>query len=524
MTTSDIITLVSLVIAIVAIINEKNRKHLLLKISVIDKIIFVVAFFLLIYFAFYDSFYSRGLYIPQLYFPNKMLPKNPNNWAFPIALISLFYFFYKIWGSFFPDKAKEKVIDYYEKQIENGELTFLIDLIETYHKKDIIKYINKGRDYSTEDTWWKERYRKIPISEKLKRNYNTTIRKLFIFSWQNRSAYASWVLHNILTNPGFISFTAKHRPYFFADIVVHFKPNKMDHFPQDLVNSFLSELIAEKSFWLKKELKQSENFDSGQPEYFFTENKILGGLLKDLSVAHVNHIWQPFGEIAFDDIVEEREEGRNSKLYREFREEDFFWNYKVYFGIQFFKIIIIEAIVRKYNKSHFFFSYYKNITDAILETFEKYPPSSSPNIQTNYHKLIKEMVDNTFLWLRLSNKTKDDFLFYNIIPCLGGLIHSICDNVDYGDERKIDLVESTLHLYCNLENNSGTELFREELEKILLRPSTLTEEDHPYYSVISTAWDNFDKVPYYSNHGVDDDYFSRLKQNVILPLGLSTEN
>ena len=524
MTTSDIITLVSLIIAIVAIINEKNRKHLLLKISFFDKFLFLIAFFLLIYFSFYNGFYSRGWYIKQLYFQNTLLPKNPNNWAFPIAIISLFYFFYKIWGSFFPDKTKQKVIDFYEKQIENGEFTFLLDLIEQYHKKDIIKYINKGRNYSVEDTWWKERYRKMPMGEKFRRNYNTLIRRLFLFSWQNKSAYASWVLYNILNNPGFITFTAKHRPYFFTDIIRHFKPNKMEHFPQELINSFLGELIMEKSFWLKKELKQSEDFDSGQPEYFFTENKILGALLQDLSVAEVNHVWQPFGDIAFDDIEEEREEGRNSKLFREFREEQFFWNYKVYFGVQFFKIIIIEALVRKYNKSHFFFSYYRNITDAILETFEKYPPGNAQNIQTNYHKLIKEMLDNIFLWLRLSNKTKDDFLFYNIIPCLGGLIHSICDSVDYGEERKIDLVETTLHLYCNLDNNSRVEVFRDELEKILIRPSTLTEEDHPYYSIISDAWDNFDKVPHYANNGVDYDYFSRLKRNVILPLGLSPEN
>jgi len=255
---------------------------------------------------------------------------------------------------------------------------------------------------------------------------------------------------------------------------------------------------------------------------FFKENKILGALLEDLSVAKINQVWQPFGTIAIDEIEGERQEGYNSKLFREFREEQFLWEFKVYFGIKFFKIIIIEALVRKYKESHFFFIYYTNITDSILETFEKYPPSNIEEIRTNYHQLIEIMTDNIFLWLDVSERRKDDFLFYNIILCLGQLIHRICNSKYYGEKHKIYLIDRTLCLYCNLNpQNPNADIFRTQLEKILIKPSMLTEDDDHYYTVIKNTWENeFDKVPHYSVSGNDHEYFIRLKENVIRPLNL----
>lgn len=156
---SDIITLLSLVIAIVAILNEKNRKHILLKFHFVDYILFAVSFLLINYFVFYSGFYSRGIYFPFFYFSSFGL-NNPNNYAYLITIIVLLYLFYKVWYAFYPFSKIDSVCKYYEQLIENNEISFLLDLIEKHHKYDIIKLISQSKDTTTNTNWWQRQFKK----------------------------------------------------------------------------------------------------------------------------------------------------------------------------------------------------------------------------------------------------------------------------------------------------------------------------------------------------------------------------
>jgi hypothetical protein len=346
MTISDIITLISLIIAIVAILSEKNRKHLLLKFHIVDYLLFMTSFIFINYFVFYENFYLRGLYLHCLYFPKFGL-KNPKYYAYIITLISLVYLCYKILYAFYPYSKIEKVRKFYRQLIENNEIPFLLDLIDRYHKSDIIKFIDRTSDNIPNDNYRANFYHKETFIEKLKKNCENVIQYLLPYSWFNRKIYGVYVLYNVLNDPAFISTASDKRPYFFADIFSHFKKEKRDGFPEELINSYLKELIENKNFWLKKELQESQKNDSGQPEYFYNENKIISALLQDLSVAEVNKIWQPFGNIAINEIEQERIIGYESKMFKDFIEEQSLWEYKTYFSIQFFKILIIETLVKK---------------------------------------------------------------------------------------------------------------------------------------------------------------------------------
>lgn len=524
MTISDIITLVSLVIAIVAILTYKNRRHLLLKFHIVDYILFTIAFILINYFVFYKNFYGKGIYISKLYFQNFGF-KNPENFAYLISIFCLVYIFYKILHSFYPNSKRESVIKFYGQLIETNETSFLLDLIDRYHKTDIIKLIERTRDYKPDDNWWEHRFHRDTFKEKINKWLVQKIQFLFPYSWFNRRSYGVSVLHGIINDPAFIILASNQRPYLFAEIFAHFKEAKRNGFPDELINSFLSELVQHKNFWLKKELKQSQNNDYGQPEWFHHENRILSALLNDLSVADVNEVWRPFGDTAINEIEEERTKGYGSKMFQEFREEQFLWDYKTYFAIQFFKILIIEALVKQYRKSHFWLFYYRSITDAILKTFEKYPPKDFEEVETIYHKFIDIMVHNLFLWLDISNDKEDKGFYHNILNCLGSLIHSICKNPYYGEERKVKLVKWLLGDYCNLDHNSETENMRVKMEAILLRPSMLTNKGHRYYSYIEKAWDEFDKIPHRGISGLGEEYnyFKQLKTRVIIPLGLDPD-
>jgi hypothetical protein len=63
---SDIIVLLSVIIAIIAILSEKNRQHVLLKFNKIDIAVYIVGFILINYFTFYQTFYENGWIISWL--------------------------------------------------------------------------------------------------------------------------------------------------------------------------------------------------------------------------------------------------------------------------------------------------------------------------------------------------------------------------------------------------------------------------------------------------------------------------
>ncbi len=521
MTTSDIITLVTLVIAIVAILNEKNRKHLLLKLHLLDYLVFAIAFLLINYFTFYDGFFSLSIYIPQLYFESFGLA-NPKHWAYLIALSTLIYFFYKIWYSFYPNYKIEKIKAYYQSLIENNEIQFLIDLMEKYHVNDITKFISKSV-FNRADL--DEPYlRKAPtFKEKSKTFIANIVRNIFPHSYQNRASYASHVLRGVFNNPAFIVLASNQRPYIFAKIISAFKLEKRRFFPDDLGNSFFRELIKHKNFWLIKELKESQNHDYGQPDLFFEENKIVGSLLKDLSVAQAISIWLSFGEEA---ILEIQEEGlkKNSKLLEEYRDEQFLWEFRAYISITFFKIMIIEAIIKKYEGENFWPSYYWHMIRELLELLSK--DEFDIDVNSNANKLVDTILANIFLWLEISNETNDENKYHDILGIFGPIVHEITDSNSIKNEFKIELLDRILNYYCALEENEQTENVRARIEALLLSPSPQITHDHQYYQLLNSAWNEFDKIPHRSGNGNGDDYdyFSRLKANIIKPLGYDPDH
>ena len=524
MSISDIITIISLVIAIFAIISEKKRKHLSLKFGYLSVLLYSSMFLLINYFVFYNQFYSKGFYLQFLYFDNFGF-KNPKNYAYIISIFSLFSILFKIWYSFYPNSKKDKVLKYYKSLIENNEIQLLLDLIEKYHIKDIIDKINSSKEYNPkENDYFTFQIEKETLKTKFLFFLNQFWRSINNFSKLNKQNYALLVLHKIIADPAFIILASNIRPYLFASIFSLFKKGKQNIFPNDIVNQHLKELLKEKNFWLIKELKEGQNFDFGQLDNFFLENKIVSSLIKDLSVAEINNIWQPFGEEAISEIEKDSNLGLKSQLYQIYRNDDLLWNYKTFISIKFFKILIIESIVKQYKGTHFFLHYYWYITEKILNNFIETPPKNFENTVSNYHYLIQFMINTIFYWLDLSNKHNSD-RFYDIIICLGNLTHYLCINQYFGEKRKIDFVENIVLSYCSLDNElENTNKIRKELEKILIKPSMMTENNHPYFNYIAQVWKKFDKIPHrgYDNN-IDYDYFKQLKENVIIPLNLNPD-
>jgi hypothetical protein len=523
MTVSDIITLLTLIIALLAIISEKKRNHLKLKFGRLDYAIFAVSFILINYFVFYPLFYGRGYYFEFLYFDNFGLA-NPGRWAYIITIASLSYLLYKIWYSFYSFANLSKVRDFYQRQIEDNDVPLLLDELETYHKKDIIRLIKESPEYNEDDDRAAqfEWYHKKDFKEKVRIWIEITLARLIPQSWYNRSLYADDVLHNIINTPGFICHAANLRPFFFAEIITQFKKNRRGSFPENLFNDVLTELLRQKNYWLKKELKQAENFDSGQPEWFHEDNRLISALIKDVSVTEVNEVWRSFGDTAIHELEEARLKGAENNIYREYIHEEQLWDFRVKYAISFFQSLIPDAIKQQNTGTHFFLYYYDRITEQIVKSWELYPLPEDALEKSIGNEFVDTMYSNLLHWLELSNKNAHPGMFYDILNCIGNMLHILTESNVYPKKKKVALVDRLLNRYCHLTENEEIENLRVHFEKILLKPSMQVEDGDAYYEIFGEAWDKFDKIPHRSMAG-DSDYFARLKDKVITPLGLDSD-
>lgn len=520
---TDIITLISLLIALIAIISEKNRKHLLLKFQWTDYILLTIGFLLINYFVFYQKFYTHGLVLQCLYFESFGL-SNPKDYAYLFTVVLLVFIAYKILFSFYPMYQQGKVLRYYQQLIENNDSSFLMDLIERYHKKDIISLVQESPDESNDQKdFFVRRFKKISFKERLSTQRKLLVRTLFPSSKLNRYGYAGGVLNGIINDPAFVEITANQRPYFFPDIFHVFTKKKRGSFPSELVNSYFRELLKHRNFWLRKEIKKSEDNDYGQPEWFFDENRILSSVLFDLSVADENEIWQSFGDEAVREIQNEKLLGYNSKMFNPHRDTEDLRIFITHDAIQFFKILIVEAIKKDIDDCHFWLHYYAIIVDTILETYEQFPPKDIDNDNSILNQFIDEIISNIFLWLRILNEKNKRIFLINILMSFGNMVDSLTKSLHYSEKNKIQLLDRVLSYYCNLHENESTQAFREKLEDLLLKPCNLTKDGDQYYTIVAKAWSKFDKIPHRglrSDGTSDYDYFQQLKTKVIIPLGL----
>lgn len=520
MSISDIITILSLIIAIVAIISEKKRKHLLLKFSVLDYCIFLLSFIFINYFVFYPQFYSKELFLNFLYFDNFGI-NNPKHYSYLISIATLILILIRIYKSFYPNNKKQQVIKYYSSLIENDEILLLIDLIERYHLNHIINLIsiNSGKLESVSFLRTRRESRGEKFLEGLKNFWRFINRQ----SKLNKFDYAKYVLFSIINNVVFIKLASNKRPYFFSEIIRNFTENNKHHIPQDLTNNFLREIFKEKNFWLIKELKESQNFDSGQPEFFFKNNKLLEAFLKNVSVAKANEIWRPLGEIAIEEIENEKYNGYDSKLYQEYRgNNEILWDFQCFLSIVFFQNLITENITQNYKGSHFWLFYYNHITNRILSNFQEIPPKDFEKVTSYYHHLLDTMNENLLHWLKLSKKHNSD-RYFDIISCVGSQVDCMTKSEYVGEGRKLELIDSLFSAYCSSDETDNMDSIRNEIANILIRPSMMTDQTDPYYSYVEKAWNDFDKIPHRAYGNVDLDYFEKFKKNVIIPLQLDPD-
>ena len=143
---SDFISLIGIIIAVIAFINENERIFIINKFSLSDKVILVLVFLFLNYLIFFEWFLFNFPLLKNFTFNN--FPKS-NTWAYIITILSMLWIFFKIFKKPFPKGNTEKILKYYEKLLNKGNYNQYYNLFEKYNYKDILQK-KKLNEYESE--------------------------------------------------------------------------------------------------------------------------------------------------------------------------------------------------------------------------------------------------------------------------------------------------------------------------------------------------------------------------------------
>lgn len=482
---SDILVVITIFIAIVAIISERNRTYLWLKFSEIERWVYAGGFILIHILIIFKWWMNRLPLFEKLYFPESDWP-TPNAWAYMVFLAMLIWFIYKMQYAGFPWSNHQKVINNYTELLLKGEYGLLTELIEKYHRKDIIKYLRIVRDI------------KIPeetISLQRASEYRKIYNKKIILT---KHKYAAIVYGRILTNEAYIQAIANINPILFAEIIQEINNTEVKN--PDFVNYYLKQLMRNKNSWFFREVRNNQNL-AQYDTYDLSENRpILFALFNNINVALVNEAWRGVAEEAILEMKEEANKPESPLRQPEVEPDDYqdtIWSYRIMIAIHFFDIMVRQAIANGID-NHMWMFYYRNFVEGILNNMDDLPhPDSDINERSRNYKMLEVIFMNLMAWKKVALQSNQNRLLYSIYSVTGDIIYrvSITNKLRIEDKRYLLdwLWMDLLRTWEEDRDEITTEIIENGFNAFITpRPMLSGLEGQVYKQVIIDMWNNRD--------------------------------
>lgn len=132
---SDLISIVGVLLAIIAFINENERLFIWNKFSKTDIILIIVSFAFIHYLLFFEWFKGNLSVLKTFSFSN--FP-SPNTWAYLVSLGLLIWILYKIFIAGFPKVNNTKVLEFYDFLLNKKEYDLFFNLIKKYNFTSLV--------------------------------------------------------------------------------------------------------------------------------------------------------------------------------------------------------------------------------------------------------------------------------------------------------------------------------------------------------------------------------------------------
>lgn len=480
---SDLFTTVTILIAIFAIIPGKNRRLVFLKFSVLEKLFLAFIFIFINYLFAFDWFVEKIPFLSHFICEESIYP---NIWAYLISLFTLIWIIWKMLWAYFPKRNRPKVITYYEYLLIKN-IDFLAELIEQYHKNDIIQYLKATRNIE---------YPNILIEEIAMQVYNKRYNKA---TKSKHIKYGSSVWGRIVLNDVFIDSIVNKNPYFFSDIIQELNTTEAKN--PDFVNHFLKILTRDKNSLFFREIRNNANEDELGGYRIEKERPILYALFHDAVIASLNEAWRGIGEQALLEMEKE-----TTKTYSPLRskeneqDEDTIWGYRITNAISYFDIMVRCAIIQ-HIKDHMWMFYYAYFLKCIIANMESLSSREADKnrITRNFH-LIEIIFVNMMDWKKVCIESNNFHMITDICSCMGQCLVELAITDKLRDEDKKYLInwvwEDLLKTVSdkddeeNINNliDSGFRMFKNPM------PCLDKKEKLSYSTALNYMFDHQDKI------------------------------
>jgi hypothetical protein len=144
MSISDLISILSIILAILAFLDENDRAFIRNKFGTADFILITVIFCYINFLLFFDWWYKQVSFINIFVIDD--FPK-ASTWAYIISILTLIWINYKIFFAKFPKTNYISLIRYYSALLTKKESNRLLRYILTYNRRDLKSYLNQNTNH-----------------------------------------------------------------------------------------------------------------------------------------------------------------------------------------------------------------------------------------------------------------------------------------------------------------------------------------------------------------------------------------
>lgn len=477
MTLGNVLTFISIIVAMFSFAFSSNRKVIFYKFTKVDISIGILSIISISYLLMFDFIEANGLYIHALFIDNNKFP-SPSEWAYIISIVSLLWLGFKSFLSRrIPLSNRRILFDYYEDLIHEN-IPLLVDYLRTYHSKEIKKKIERLNEYNKENENERDDLSEFHLSDK-------------------REEILLPSTFEILFNSEFIQgIVSKKYEIYYLSIISKLRNEKVGGF-KDAVEFFYRTMLRESDNVLTDAIENTNNEldDDDYPHiaYRLYEYKFSELTFSDLNFTINLEVWRSFGE---EGIRSAETDDLFQKQNNEWLSERFLSS-PAYLCLRFYDILIRQIIydslkyTDKYKSSSYIYDYYLFLVcEGTLKNTYKTGYTGS-----FAERLVGDTINVIYLLLEIQVRNSVELY----ITSLTRILTSLIETKYLPEEKRISLAKWFLEKYLDLTIQTGDKDIFDCIDKpfkeIIIRCKSTMEKG---YSIIDkskyTNYNNYDYI------------------------------
>lgn len=534
MNLDSLITVLSLLVAVYAILPRVRQLELRLNFGLLGRLVVLIALCLILYLQYYQTFRTFGL-TPSLSLARWRLTTANVSFLILIStcLTILLYLSRQALSLHRIYKFREFVLELsHEKRY--AELFSLIDR----NLKSLARIYKADFPWSRARQYFEKRSKptySIPSSESQhwidhvetrKKQVFSLIKKVFP-SYQRERDIAADIVHEILLNKKTARGIIEVKPY----CVLSFYGSEFYEF-HAFFDLYLDTLMQDKGSILYHEVLHNQNLDHGHGYQLPVRNRLLTFLFKDCRVAKDLACYRPIGEAVIAEL-EERYESQLPDSYSrpmgDFYEEGK-WDSKTFVGIRFFDIMVQSALHQNICW-HMWLYYLSTFAMLIMRNLDSASSRAvSPSLfdllsewPTRYHFLVYEIVSVLSDWIERLRFIPVDQANVRIestrlirensnipksaIIVLGEVLKAVHSSHSADEIFRSSLTEIAFRLYFRIQNLQSLQQYAEILLNSIRTGGSQDPAPKEYSNSLLVSFRGIDRIQF-SNTGE----FNRLEK------------